>query len=62
VPRRQIVLYSCYGFIYDEIVTKEPGFFEMTKDKRMQIVYKFVDEYIAEIDKNKTQTKPPEFE
>ena len=62
VPRRQVVLYSCYGFIYDEIVTKEPGFFEMTKDKRMQIVYKFVDEYIAEIDKNKTQTKSPEFE
>ena len=62
VPRRQIVLYSCYGFIYDEIIITHPEFYELTKDKRLKIVYEVVDKYIAEIDKNKTATEPPEFE
>ena len=62
VPRRHVVLYSCYGFIYDDIITTHPDFWELTKDKRIAIVYETVDKYIVEIDANKTVTEPPEFE
>jgi len=61
VPRRQVVLYSCYGFIYDDIIVDHPGFYEYAKDKQYKVLYEYVDKYIAEIDATRTTTTPPDF-
>jgi len=61
VPRQQIVLYSCYGFIYDDIIVKHSDFFEMPKNKQIDILYEYVDEYIKQIDATKTATELPEY-
>lgn len=62
VPRQQIVLYSCYGFIYDDIQTAHPDFFNYPRDKMIELLNEYVDKYIEQIDKNKASTQQPQFE
>ena len=61
-PRRQIILYTCYGFIFDLILSEKPKFWMLDKDKQMDILYAKVDEIIAEMESEKPKTEQPEFE
>jgi len=50
VPKSVIVLDDNYGWIFDNLETKNPEFFLMTRDKQRELIEKAVEEIIKELD------------
>ena len=48
VPKFYKVLYSVYGFIFDEIEMENPGFYNLNKEKQWAIIKAKVEEYMEE--------------
>jgi len=61
VPKRQAVLYSCYGFIFDEILLEDPKYWDRNREDQFKILYARVDEIVKQIDGEKPKTEPINF-
>jgi len=48
VPKFYKVLYSVYGFLFDEIEMENPGFYNLNKEKQWAIIKAKVEEYMEE--------------